>query len=35
MLVACNTHQALRDVLSEINEKIESGDSAFKGSDVH
>jgi CRISPR/Cas system-associated exonuclease Cas4 (RecB family) len=35
MLVACNTHQALRDVLSEINERIESGDSAFKGSDVH
>ena len=35
MLVACNTHGEMLEVLSEIKAMIESGSSALKGSDVH
>ena len=35
MLVACNTHGEMLEVLSEIKAMIESGASALKGSDVH
>src|SRR5580658_4818118 len=35
LLVACNTHGELRDILSEINKKIGSDGSTFKGSDIH
>ena len=35
MLVACNTHGEMLEILTEIKAMIESGASALKGSDVH
>ena len=35
MLVACNTHGGMLEVLLEIKAMIESGASALKGGDIH